>query len=218
MGSCRASLTRASSGVPNPCRIGELQLRLLFEGKELELMLYNFREAGLISKEEPCICLFCNLRAKSLQLNLAILNIVVDWQLGCGTLPSPLLLNDDYVVCWIRPLVRLRTLRCTLAFFVLVRQHPQATFAKKSRLQDNFTPLGVFVHLLCQSVHPQETFARNFFVSRITLHPQVFSCIFCASSAAPLCNFCSKVLCLQNDFAPVGVTYQIIVLGFKKIL
>jgi hypothetical protein len=24
MGSCRASLTRASSGVPNPCRIGEL--------------------------------------------------------------------------------------------------------------------------------------------------------------------------------------------------
>jgi hypothetical protein len=33
--------------------IGEGDLRDLFEGEELRLMLFNFREAGLFSKEEP---------------------------------------------------------------------------------------------------------------------------------------------------------------------
>jgi hypothetical protein len=32
--------------------IGEGDLRSLFEGEELRLMLFNFREAGLISKAE----------------------------------------------------------------------------------------------------------------------------------------------------------------------
>lgn len=45
---------RALSGIPDPCRIWELELRMLFEGEELELMLYNHREAGLILKEGPC--------------------------------------------------------------------------------------------------------------------------------------------------------------------
>ena len=33
--------------------IGEGDLQDLFEGEELRLMLFNFREAGLIRKEEP---------------------------------------------------------------------------------------------------------------------------------------------------------------------
>jgi hypothetical protein len=33
--------------------IGEGDLWDLFEGEELRLMLFNFREAGLIRKEEP---------------------------------------------------------------------------------------------------------------------------------------------------------------------
>ena len=33
--------------------IGEGDLRDLFEGEELRMMLFNFREAGLIPKEEP---------------------------------------------------------------------------------------------------------------------------------------------------------------------
>jgi hypothetical protein len=33
--------------------IGEGDLRSLFEGEELRLMLFNFREAGLIPKAEP---------------------------------------------------------------------------------------------------------------------------------------------------------------------
>jgi hypothetical protein len=33
--------------------IGEGDLQDLFEGEELRLMLFNFREAGLIPKEEP---------------------------------------------------------------------------------------------------------------------------------------------------------------------
>jgi hypothetical protein len=33
--------------------IGEGDLWDLFEGEELRLMLFNFREAGLIPKEEP---------------------------------------------------------------------------------------------------------------------------------------------------------------------
>ena len=33
--------------------IGEGDLRSLFEGEELRMMLFNFREAGLILKAEP---------------------------------------------------------------------------------------------------------------------------------------------------------------------
>jgi hypothetical protein len=33
--------------------IGEGDLRNLFDGEELRLMLFNFREAGLIPKKEP---------------------------------------------------------------------------------------------------------------------------------------------------------------------
>jgi hypothetical protein len=33
--------------------IGEGDLRNLFEGEELKMMLFNFREAGLIPKVEP---------------------------------------------------------------------------------------------------------------------------------------------------------------------
>jgi hypothetical protein len=33
--------------------IGEGDLRSLFEGEELRMMLFNFREAGLIPKAEP---------------------------------------------------------------------------------------------------------------------------------------------------------------------
>ena len=33
--------------------IGEGDLRNLFEGEELKMMLFNFREAGLIPKDEP---------------------------------------------------------------------------------------------------------------------------------------------------------------------
>jgi hypothetical protein len=33
--------------------IGEGDLRSLFEGEELRLMLFNFREVGLIPKAEP---------------------------------------------------------------------------------------------------------------------------------------------------------------------
>lgn len=32
---------------------GEQELRALFEGEELDLMLFNFWETGLIPKEEP---------------------------------------------------------------------------------------------------------------------------------------------------------------------
>jgi hypothetical protein len=32
---------------------GEGDLRDLFEGEELRMMMFNFREAGLIPKEEP---------------------------------------------------------------------------------------------------------------------------------------------------------------------
>lgn len=53
MGFRHASLTRALSGISDPCRIRELELRALFEGEELELMLFNYWEAALIPKE-PC--------------------------------------------------------------------------------------------------------------------------------------------------------------------
>jgi hypothetical protein len=33
--------------------IGEGDLRNLFEGEELKIMLFNFREAGIIPKVEP---------------------------------------------------------------------------------------------------------------------------------------------------------------------
>jgi hypothetical protein len=44
---------RMTSGVLGPCRFRELELRALFEDEELELILYNYREVGLIPKEEP---------------------------------------------------------------------------------------------------------------------------------------------------------------------
>jgi hypothetical protein len=33
--------------------IGETDLRNLFEGEELKIMLFNYREAGIIPKVEP---------------------------------------------------------------------------------------------------------------------------------------------------------------------
>jgi hypothetical protein len=51
---CRVLLTRASRGLLDPCCTRESELRALFEGEELVLMLYNYREAGLIPKEQPC--------------------------------------------------------------------------------------------------------------------------------------------------------------------
>jgi hypothetical protein len=47
-------LTGAWSGIPDHCHVEESELRTLFEGEELELMLYNYWEQGLIPKEEPC--------------------------------------------------------------------------------------------------------------------------------------------------------------------
>jgi hypothetical protein len=38
--------TETYKGVLGPCRIEEQELRALFEGEELELILYNFREAS----------------------------------------------------------------------------------------------------------------------------------------------------------------------------
>jgi hypothetical protein len=46
-GACRELLASTSGSC-----IGEGDLRDLFEGEDLRLMLFNFREAGLISKEE----------------------------------------------------------------------------------------------------------------------------------------------------------------------
>jgi hypothetical protein len=38
----------------NTCRsVGEGELRILFEGEELRIMLFNYREMGIISKVEP---------------------------------------------------------------------------------------------------------------------------------------------------------------------
>jgi hypothetical protein len=45
----RRELLSSASGT---C-IGEGDLRDLFEGEELRMMVFNFREAGLIPKEEP---------------------------------------------------------------------------------------------------------------------------------------------------------------------
>jgi hypothetical protein len=44
------------------------------------------------------ICWFCKLSTKSLWLFVVFLHIVVDRQLGCGTLPSPPFPNDDYIL------------------------------------------------------------------------------------------------------------------------
>ena len=38
---------------PVGASVGEGELRNLFEGEELKMMLFNFREAGLIPKAEP---------------------------------------------------------------------------------------------------------------------------------------------------------------------
>jgi hypothetical protein len=49
----RIVAAQAAGGVLRPCRIEGHELRALFEGEELELILFNFREAGLVPKEEP---------------------------------------------------------------------------------------------------------------------------------------------------------------------
>lgn len=41
------------SGIRDFSNDEESELRLLFEGEELELLLHNCREHGLITKEEP---------------------------------------------------------------------------------------------------------------------------------------------------------------------
>lgn len=46
-------LDKELSGIHDFSRDEELELRLPFEGKELELLLYNYRQHGLIPKEEP---------------------------------------------------------------------------------------------------------------------------------------------------------------------
>jgi hypothetical protein len=61
-----AVLTGELSGVRDHCRDEELELRLLFKGQELELLLYTYRECGFISKVEPpsplCACFVILLR------------------------------------------------------------------------------------------------------------------------------------------------------------
>jgi hypothetical protein len=39
--------------LPNWAGIGEGDLRELFEGEELRIMLFNYREMGIIQKVEP---------------------------------------------------------------------------------------------------------------------------------------------------------------------
>jgi hypothetical protein len=47
------ALTVALSGVPScPC-FGEMELRSLFEREELRILLFNYRQHGLVVKEEP---------------------------------------------------------------------------------------------------------------------------------------------------------------------
>lgn len=48
----RVPAAKAFGGVLGHC-FGEPELRTLFEGEELDIILYNYREAGLVSKEEP---------------------------------------------------------------------------------------------------------------------------------------------------------------------
>jgi hypothetical protein len=43
---------QTAEGVLGPCRFEDQELRALFEGEELELMLFNFREVDLVMKEE----------------------------------------------------------------------------------------------------------------------------------------------------------------------
>jgi hypothetical protein len=49
----RILLAQTAEGVLGPCRFEEHELRVLFEGEELELMLFNFWEVGLVPKEDP---------------------------------------------------------------------------------------------------------------------------------------------------------------------
>jgi hypothetical protein len=53
MGPGNAVLIRELSGGHDFARDEELELRSLFEGEALELLLYNYREHGLILMEEP---------------------------------------------------------------------------------------------------------------------------------------------------------------------
>lgn len=76
--------TETYEGVLGPCRIEEQELRALFEGEELELILYNYQEASLIPKDED---------SKA----LSDLYIIVARQLNCGTLPS--LPSDRRLYC-----------------------------------------------------------------------------------------------------------------------
>lgn len=43
---------QTAEGVLGPCHFEDQELRALFEGEELELMLFNFREVGLVLKED----------------------------------------------------------------------------------------------------------------------------------------------------------------------
>jgi hypothetical protein len=77
-------LAKTTGEVLGPCCLGELELRALFEGEELELILYNYQEASLIPKDED---------SKA----LSDLYIIVARQLNCGTLPS--LPSDRRLYC-----------------------------------------------------------------------------------------------------------------------
>jgi hypothetical protein len=78
-------------------------------------------------------------------LLLLPLNVIIDRQLGCGTLPLPLLSNDDYILaesgC---------TLMCSLgvfAHFCVDPATPLGDFCSEFLcVLDDFAPLGVFTH------------------------------------------------------------------------
>jgi hypothetical protein len=48
-GTCKRELLSSPIGVS----VGERELRNLFEGEELRIMLFNYREMGIIAKVEP---------------------------------------------------------------------------------------------------------------------------------------------------------------------
>lgn len=53
LGPRQAAITGALSGVPtHPC-VSEMELRSLFEGEELRIMLFDYSELGLVAKEAP---------------------------------------------------------------------------------------------------------------------------------------------------------------------
>jgi hypothetical protein len=63
-------------------------------------------------------------------VTLVVLNIVINQQPGCGTLPSPPLPNDDYIVWSIRLLGGLHAFINARAFFVLIWLHPWGLFLR----------------------------------------------------------------------------------------